>query len=48
MGKDLGMQIVFACIRQGIARDALQFLQSYEVVPNEKDDVLEVSIEARI
>src|SRR5688572_23734112 len=48
MGKDFGMQVVFACIRQGIACDALQFIQSYKVVSNEKDDILDVSIEATV
>lgn len=48
MGKYFGMQVVFACIRQGVACDALQFVQNYKVVPNEKDDILEISIKTAI
>jgi len=42
------MQVEFSCIRQGIACDALQLAQCYKVVSNEKNDILEVGIEAAI
>lgn len=48
MGKNFGMQVVFACIQQGVACEAFQFVQSYEIVLNKKDDVLKVGIETAV
>lgn len=42
------MKVEFARLGQGVPCDALQFVQGYKVVLNEKNDVVEVGIEAAI
>ena len=48
MSQDIGMKIEFSGMRQGILYDALQFLQVYVTVLNQKDKIVKIGFQASI
>ena len=48
MVKYIGMEIVFARLRQDIAGDAFQFVQVDKVALDQKNDVFEVCVKAAV
>ena len=48
VGQDVRIEIVLPCLRKRVASDAFQFLQRDIVVPDQKNDVIQVGIQAAI
>lgn len=48
MGRDIGVQVEFARMRQGIPCNAFQFTYGYKIVPNQKYNVFKVGIKTAI
>lgn len=48
MSQNIGMEIEFARMKQGILYDTLQFLQVYVTVLNQKDKIVKIGFQASI